>query len=90
MKQFTEFSFDDTKYKLEVYCYALEVGEVEELIKSLEDKGFKLTFIDSDSIRGELQLDLYSQIQQIRKQLDEEGFTWSEKAEAIKDFRLKE
>jgi len=77
MKQFTEFSFDDQNYKLEIYCTMLKAGEVEELIKSLENKNFKLTFIDSDSMRGELELAQYPDIVKVRKQLEEEGFAWS-------------
>ena len=79
MKQFTEFSFDDNNYKLEIYCTMLKAGEVEELIKSLETKNFKLTFIDADSIRGELELAQYPQIMRVRKELEEEGFVWNEK-----------
>lgn len=78
MKLFTEFSFDDQNYKLEIYCYMLGSGEVVNLIKSLEEKGFKLTYIDSDSIRGELELAQHPQIVEIRKQLEKKGFSWNE------------
>jgi len=44
----------------------------------LEEKNFKPTFIDSDNIRGELELTEYPEIVKVRKQLEEEGFTWSE------------
>ena len=86
MKQFTEFSFDDQNYKLEIYCTMLKAGEVEELIKSLEEKGFKLTFIDGDSIRGELEKAQYPDIVKIRKQLEKEGFTWSGEEEIKVEF----
>lgn len=56
-------------------------GEAEKIIENLENKGFKLISIDSESLRGELEIDLYSQIRQIRKQL-EEGFIWSEEKES--------
>ncbi|MBA7523390.1 hypothetical protein ES705_15517 [subsurface metagenome] len=84
MRQFTELSFDDFNYKLEIYCTMLEPGEVEELTESLEEKSFKLTYINNDSIRGELELAQYPQIVKVRKQLSEEGFTWSENAKRIK------
>ncbi|GAG97807.1 unnamed protein product [marine sediment metagenome] len=87
MKKFVKFSYDDENYKLEIYCYILKVGEIEELIKGLEEKNFKLTFIDSDNIRGELELAEYSKIVEIRKQLEEEGFAWSEEKAG---FSLKE
>lgn len=57
-------------------------GEAEKIIENLENKGFKLISIDSESLRGELEIDLYSQIRQIRKQLEEEGFIWSEEKES--------
>ncbi|GAI64483.1 unnamed protein product [marine sediment metagenome] len=84
MRQFTELSFDDQNYKLEIYCTMLKDGETDELVKSLEEKGFKLTFIDSDSLRGELELAQYPQIVKVRKQLSSEGFTWNENAKRIK------
>ena len=62
MKRFVELSFDDENYKLEIYAYMLERGVVDNLIKSLENKKFKLTFIDNDSIRGELELVSYPEI----------------------------
>jgi len=90
MKKFTEFSFDDENYKLEIYAYMLERGEVDKLIKSLEGKGFKLTFIDSDSIKGELEKVQYSDIVKIRKQLEEEGFSWSGEEEINIKVKLPE
>lgn len=57
-------------------------GEAEKIIENLENKGFKLISIDSESLRGELEIDLYSQIRQIRRQLEEEGFIWSEEKES--------
>ena len=85
MKRFVEFSFDDQNYKLEIYAYMLERGEVDKLIKSLENKKFKLSFIDNDSIRGELELAQYPEIVKVRKQLEKEGFTWS----GEEDIRIK-
>ncbi len=84
MRQFTGLSYDEENYKLEIYCYALEAGEVEGLIKSLEEKRFKLTSIDADSLRGEITKEQYPDIVKIRKQLSSEGFTWSENAKRIK------
>ncbi|MBA7563562.1 hypothetical protein ES695_00595 [Candidatus Atribacteria bacterium 1244-E10-H5-B2] len=84
MRQFTELSYDDFNYKLEIYCTMLEAGETDELVKSLEEKSFKLTYINNDSIRGELELAQYPQIVKVRKQLSNEGFSWSENAKRIK------
>lgn len=86
MKRFVELSFDDENYKLEIYAYMLERGEVDKLIKSLENKKFKLTFIDNDSIRGELELARYPEIVKVRKQLEKEGFTWSGEEEIKVEF----
>ena len=57
----------------------LKAVEVEELIESLENKNFKLTLIDSDSTRGELELVQYPDIVKIGKKLEKEGFSWNEK-----------
>ncbi|MBA7590619.1 hypothetical protein ES708_32746 [subsurface metagenome] len=83
MKQFTELSYDDEMYKLEILCTMLEPGEVEELIKSLEEKGFTLTSVFADSLTGEVVKEHYRDIVVVRKQLSEEGFTWSENAKRI-------
>jgi hypothetical protein len=53
----------------------LKAVEVEELIESLENKNFKLTLIDSDSTRGELELVQYPDIVKIGKKLEKEGFS---------------
>ena len=37
---------------LEVYCYALKKGEVDELIIMLEEKNFKLVSVDRNSIKA--------------------------------------
>lgn len=84
MKQFVELKFDDGMYKLSIYCYALEGGEVDELIPMLEEKGFMLTFADADSLSGEIIKEHYPDIVKIRKQLSAEKFTWSEDAKRIK------
>ena len=39
---------------LEVYCYALKKGEVDELIIMLEEKNFKLVFVDKNKLRRQL------------------------------------
>lgn len=90
MRIFTEFSFDKDDYKLEVDCHALKSGEVEELIGFLEDRDFKLTFIDADSLRGEYQSNSYLQIQQIRNSLRDKGFTWSEETKETISEEIKE
>ncbi len=77
MKLFTRFQGFDGTYKLEISCTSLKPGEVEELIGSLEGKGFKLNFIGSDSIRGKLELRQYQDIVRVKEQLEKEGFTWS-------------
>ena len=63
---------------LEVYCYDLEKGEVDELIILLEENNFKLVFVDGNSIKA-IKEDNYRKVYQARKQLEKEGFNWSEK-----------
>jgi len=63
---------------LEVYCYDLEKGEVDELIILLEENNFKLIFVDGNSIKA-IKEDNYRKVYQARKQLEKEGFSWSEK-----------
>jgi len=46
-----EFSNNEEGAKLEVYCYALKKIEVDELIIMLEEKNFKLVFVDRNSIK---------------------------------------
>jgi len=61
---------------LEVYCYALKKGEVDELIIMLEEKNFKLVFVDRNSIKAAKEGN-YREVYQARKKLEKEGFTWS-------------
>ena len=84
MRQFTELSFDDEMYKLEILCTMLEPGEVEELTKSLEEKGFILTSVFADSLAGNVIKEQYRDIVVVRKELSNEGFAWSENAKRIK------
>ena len=84
MRQFTELSFDDEMYKLEILCTMLKPGEVEELIKSLEEKGFTLTSVFADSLAGEVIKEHYRDIVVVRKQLSNEDFSWSPNAKRIK------
>ncbi len=84
MRLFTGLSFYDEMYKLEIYCCALEGGEVDELLPMLEEIGFIMTAVDSDSLRGEIVKEQYRDIVVIRKQLSSEGFSWSEDAKRIK------
>ena len=63
---------------LEVYCYDLEKGEVDELIILLEENKFRLVFVDGRSIKA-IKEDNYREIYQARKRLEKEGFSWSEK-----------
>ena len=63
---------------LEVYCYDLEKGEVDELIILLEENKFRLVFVDGRSIKA-IKEDNYREIYQARKRLEKEGFGWSEK-----------
>ena len=83
MRQFVELSFDDEMYKLEILCTMLKPGEVEELIKSLEEKGFTLTSVLADSLVGEVVKEQYRDIVVIRKQLSDEDFSWSPNAKRI-------
>jgi len=68
---------------LEVYCYALKKGEVDELIIMLEEKNFKLVFVDKNSIKA-VKEGNYREVYQARKQLEKEGFSWSENHELLK------
>lgn len=68
---------------LEVYCYALKKGEVDNLIKMLEEKNFKLVFVDRNSIKA-VKEGNYREVYQARKQLEKEGFSWSENHELLK------
>jgi len=61
---------------LEVYCYALKKGEVDELIKMLEEKKFKLVYADKNSIKA-IKEGNTREIYQARKKLEKEGFSWS-------------
>lgn len=83
MRQFVELSFNDPNYKLEVYCYKLKPGEVDHLIFELENQNFEITFIDSDSIRGKLEIAQYPEIVKVREYLSGEGFVWSKNAKRI-------
>ncbi|MBA7528429.1 hypothetical protein ES705_20613 [subsurface metagenome] len=84
MRQFTELSYDEGMFKLEIHAYSLENGEVEELIPLLEGKGFELTNIFADSLTGNVVRENYPDMVKIRKELSEKGFTWSENAKRIK------
>jgi len=64
---------------LEVYCYDLEKGEVDELIILLEENNFKLVFVDGNSIKA-IKEDNYRKVYQARRHLEKEGFSWSEKS----------
>ena len=61
---------------LEVYCYALKKGEVDELIIMLEEKNFKLVFVDKNSIKA-VKEGNSREVYQARKKLEKEGFSWS-------------
>ncbi|PKP58966.1 hypothetical protein CVT91_07555 [Candidatus Atribacteria bacterium HGW-Atribacteria-1] len=61
---------------LEVYCYDLEKGEVDELIILLEENNFKLVFVDGNSIKA-VKEDNYRKVYQARRQLEKVGFSWS-------------
>ena len=61
---------------LEVYCYDLEKGEVDELIILLEENNFKLVFVDGNSIKA-IKEDNYRKVYQTREKLEKEGFSWS-------------
>jgi len=68
---------------LEVYCYALKKGEVDELIIMLEEKKFKLVYVDKNSIKA-IKEGNHRELYQARKKLEKEGFSWSEKQEVAK------
>ena len=60
---------------LEVYCYALKKGEVDELVIILEERNFKLVFVDRNSIKA-VKEGNYREVYQARKKLEKEGFVW--------------
>ena len=61
---------------LEVYCYDLEKGEVDELTIMLEEKNFKFVSVDINSIKA-VKEGNYREVYQARKKLEKEGFSWS-------------
>ena len=79
MRQFNRISTNKEGTRLEIFFYKFKAGELEELIKSLEKKNFKLTFVDIDSIKCELVLAQYSEIIKVKNQLKKEGFIRSTK-----------
>ncbi|MBA7548523.1 hypothetical protein ES705_40984 [subsurface metagenome] len=84
MRQFVELKLDDGKFKLGIYCCVLEAGEVDELISMLVGKGFIMTFAEADSLSGEIVIEHYKDVIKIRKELSEQGFSWSPDAKRIK------
>lgn len=73
MKIFGEFSKDDKETNLSVYCFALRLKEMTELIVSLEKRGFTFTFIDADFLGAEITGE-YKEMNGVRKELEKEGF----------------
>lgn len=76
MRLFNEFSENKEGAKLEVYCCALNVGEVEKLISMLEEKGFELIFVDAYSLTAKKEGE-YKEVMKVKKELEKEGFRWS-------------
>ena len=64
--------------KLEVYCYALKKDKIDKLIIMLKEKNFKLLSVDVKSIKA-IKEAHFREIYQARKELEKEGFSWSEK-----------
>lgn len=60
---------------LEVYCYALKKGEVNELIIMLYENNFKLVFVDRNSIKA-IKEGNNREVYQARKKLEKVGFSW--------------
>jgi len=77
-KIINKYSENEDGLILEVYCYDLKSGEVDELIIMLEEKNFKLVFVDRKSIKA-VKEGNYREVYQARKQLEKEGFIWSKK-----------
>ena len=79
MRQFIEFnSYDDEKASLEVNCYALQPGEMNELLPLLDEKGFKFQNIQADSIRAKIE-GTYEEIWELAKKLMiVRNFCWGE------------
>ena len=77
MKLFGEFSKDDKESNLAVYCFTLKSDEINDLITSLDGKGFTLIFIDADSLKARI-IGKYEKVNEERKRLEVEGFKWVE------------
>ena len=78
IRLFNKYSENEDGLILEVYCYDLKSGEVDELIIMLEEKNFKLVFVDRNSIKAVKESN-YWEVYQDRKKLEKEEFSWSEK-----------
>lgn len=78
MREFKEFHNDDNGAWLEVFCYQLAPGEVEELISLLNGlNGFTFQNIQEDALLARVEGD-YQEIWNIMENLKEKGFSWSE------------
>lgn len=86
MRQFREFySNDEGQAWVEVYCYALPQGEIEELIDLLRDKGFQFQNIQEDSISARLE-GKYNEVWEVANNLQtKEGFYWSKEAKELEE-----
>ncbi len=78
IRLFNKYSENEEDSILEVYCYDLKSGEVDELMILLEEIKFKFIFVDKNSIKA-VKEGNYRKVYQARKKLEKEGFSWSGK-----------
>jgi len=78
MKMFCGFLNETESCRLEVSCFALKVGEVEEIVSLLKEKGFELDYIDGDSVYAK-RTGSYQEIIGAMEELKEQGFSWGGK-----------
>ena len=65
------------KANLKVFCFDEKSGEIDKVVKLLKEKGFTLTHYDSYNVEAEIYGE-FNRINRIGKELQKEGFTWSE------------
>ena len=83
IKLFNKYIQDEDNSVLEVYCDNLKRDEIKELLALLEDINFKYISVDAKSIKA-VKEGNYREVYQARKQLEKEGFSWSENHELLK------
>jgi len=75
MKKLIEFYSNGQETVLEVYAYALKPEELKDICTLLETKRFQFISIQADSLRAKIS-GKYDQINQIRLELEKNGWQW--------------